>query len=171
MIYRCILTLCLIIASNSTFATGVYLAPNDFIADVFDNEPPEAKRLWIKKDLKLSIRKIMDRDLGVLRLRYWQKDDRTAWILEEIGKEKPITTGIVISDDKIEELRILVFRESRGWEIRYPFFTDQFKQARLTADNQLNKKIDAITGATLSKNAMVKVSRLALYLTDYIQNN
>ena len=151
-------------------ATGVYQEPNDFLKEVFNGSPPKAKRLWIKQDLKTAIKRIMERDLGVVRLRYWQASDKTVWILEEIGKEKPITTGLVISNNQIESLRVLIFRESRGWEIKYPFFTDQFKGVKLNPDKQLNKHIDAITGATLSRNAMIKLSRLALHLTDYVQH-
>ncbi len=151
------------------FATNVYQEPDEFIREVFPGETPEVKRLWIKKDLKKSIREIMERDLGVLRLRYWQKAERTAWILDEVGKEKPITTGIVVNGNQIEQLKVLVFRESRGWEVRHPFFTDQFKHLKLDSEKQLNKKIDAISGATLSRNALIKVSRLALFLHEYIK--
>ena len=41
-----------------------------------------------------------------------------AWILEEIGKSKPITMGFVVNAGAIEITRVLVFRESRGWEIQ-----------------------------------------------------
>ncbi len=157
----CLLLACI---SVNAVATGIYQEPEAFIADVFAGNPPQPKRLWITKDLKTKIRRIMDRDLGVLRLRYWQEADRTAWILEEIGKEKPITTGLVVKDAELEKLKILIFRESRGWEVRYPFFTDQFKGVQLTNDGELDRHIDAISGATLSRNAMIKLSRLALSL-------
>lgn len=148
----------------SVFATGSYEAPEDFLDRVFNNAPPGVSRLWIKKELKEKIAKIMEHDLGVLRLKYWKKDDRTVWILEEIGKERPITAGIIINNGKIESIDVLIFRESRGWEIRYPFFTDQFSNAILQEDNQLDKHIDGISGATLSVKAMKKMARLALML-------
>lgn len=144
------------------------MQPDAFIDKVFDGEPPDADRLWITRELKEEIRRIMERDLGVLRLRYWQRDQRTAWILEEVGKEKPITTGLVVNNGEIEQLKVLIFRESRGWEIRYPFFTDQFKGIRLQQNLELSKHIDAISGATLSRNAMIKLSRLALFLHDKV---
>lgn len=162
-----LLALCLLPVSG--FATSVYQEPDEFIQEVYAGKTPEVKRLWIKKDLKKSIREIMQRDLGVLRLRYWLKDGRTAWILDEIGKEKPITTGIVINNNQIEQLKVLIFRESRGWEVRHPFFTDQFKQLGLDSEKKLTGHIDAISGATLSRNALIKVSRLALFLDNYVQ--
>ncbi len=88
--------------------------------------------------------------------------------MEEIGKERPITTGIVIDQDKIELVRILIFRESRGWEVRYPFFTDQFKEVRLINKNMLDTPIDGISGATLSVNAVTKLARLALMLDSFV---
>jgi hypothetical protein len=119
----------------------------------------------------MKIYEIMEHDLGVLRLKYWEKAGRTAWILEEIGKERPITAGIVVNDSKIESINVLVFRESRGWEVRYPFFTDQFSDATLKEDKQLDRHIDGISGATLSVNAMKKMARLALLLHQEVEDS
>ena len=129
-ICTCFITITLILPYFS-YAQGVYQVPDEFINEVFDHDPPKSKKLWLRKLLKEEVKSIMGHDLGVLRLRYWYKDDRSAWILEEIGKERPITTGIVVNKNKIELVRILIFRESRGWEVRHPFFTDQFKDANL----------------------------------------
>ena len=145
-------------------AKGIYQEPDDFISEVYLQEPPKPDKLWITGDIKKEIVEIMGHDLGVLRLRYWIKDGRSTWILEEIGKERPITTGIVVNNDQIEQVRVLIFRESRGWEVRYPFFTDQFTGAVLEKEMQLDRHIDGISGATLSVNAVTKLARLALYL-------
>lgn len=59
------------------------------------------------------------------------------------------------------------FRESRGWEIRYPFFTRQFSQLRLTDSGSLSHGIDAISGATLSVKAATRTANLALVLDEY----
>jgi hypothetical protein len=149
-------------------AKGVYQEPNAFINEIFGNKPPEPGKLWISGELKDDINTILGHDLGVLRLRYWLTGMRSVWILEEIGKERPITTGIVVNENKIELVRILIFREIRGWEVRYPFFTDQFKGLLLDQDWQLDKSIDGITGATLSVNAVTKLARLALLLHKYV---
>ena len=66
------------------------------------------------------------------------------------------------------DVKVLIFRESRGWEVRYPFFTDQFKGATLVTDNNLDRKIDGITGATLSVNALTKLGRIALLLHKHL---
>jgi hypothetical protein len=59
-----------------------------------------------------------------------------------------------------------VFRESRGWEVKYPFFTDQFARIGLTGEGELDRQIDGITGATLSVQAMKRMARVALRLHD-----
>ena len=149
---------------NPGMTKGVYQEPDEFIREVFHGSPPEPDRLWISGELKENIKFILGHDPGVLRLRYWIKANRSAWILEEIGKERPITTGIVVNDNQIELIKILIFREIRGWEVRYPFFTDQFKGITLDDGRQLDKSIDGITGATMSVGAVTKLARLALLL-------
>jgi hypothetical protein len=144
-------------------ARGVYQPPAQFIAGSFGGAPPAAQALWLTGAIKSGVHEILGHDLAVLRLRYWEKDGRSAWILDEIGKEEPITVGVVVSDAGIERVRVLEFRESRGDEVRHSFFTDQFTGARLAGD-RLDKPIDGITGATLSVRALTKLARLALYL-------
>ncbi len=142
----------------------VYLEPDIFLTQAFGGESPDPKKFWVTKAYKADIRKIMERDLGVLRVSYWRQGDRTAWILEEIGKVHPITTGLVVDGGKIARVTVLIYRESRGWEVRNDFFTNQFIGARLEADYDLDRSIDGISGATLSVRALTKLARLALYL-------
>ncbi|HAV14590.1 MAG TPA: FMN-binding protein [Opitutae bacterium] len=141
----------------------IYLEPELFIEQSFDGEP-EQNVLWLTKATKAEIKKVFGRDYPGLRIRYWQLGDRTAWILEEIGKVKPITTGFLIEGDQMLQMRVLIYRESYGWEVRYPFFTDQFVGLERTEQNKLNRKIDGISGATLSVNALTRLSKLALFL-------
>ena len=159
----------LIFLSTHSQAKGVYLEPKEFLEQAFAENPPKSKKLWISKELKAQIKSMLGYDIHVVRLRYWDNGEKTAWILEEIGRDKPITTGVVVKDEKIERLNVLIFRESRGWEVKYPFFTDQFKQANLTKKNQLDRHIDNISGATLSVNALTKVAKLALFLNTEIK--
>lgn len=146
----------------------VYQEPQAFINNAFANQPPKPQMLWITKTLNQDIQEILGHQLGVLRLRYWQLDGKSAWILEETGKEQPITTGIVINNNKIDQIKVLIYRESRGMEVRYPFFTDQYKGTTMQPDKQLDRTIDGISGATLSVRALTKLARLALYLHHHI---
>lgn len=83
--------------------------------------------------------------------------------MNEIGKEKPITFGIVVRAVKIEYVKVLALRESRDGEVRHPAFTQQFKDARLEGQ-ELDRHIDGVSGPTLSVWAMTAVTRLALCL-------
>lgn len=154
----------------SAFALDVYQEPQAFVREVLNGDV-EPRVLWITAELRPAIREIMGHDLEVMRVRYWLREGRVAWVLEEVGKERLITAGVVVSRGKIERLKALIYRESRGSEVRYPFFTDQFKGASLTSGKQLDKSIDGISGATLSVRALTKLSRLALYLTQHIETN
>ena len=158
-----------LISSSSALAGGVYQQPADFINEVFDNNPPKAEVLWLNKDLKKQITEILDHKYKGLRVRYWRQGKHSAWVLDEIGKEKPITAGFVINNKKIQLIKILVFRESRGWEVRHDFFTEQFKQAKLKDNHRLDKTIDNISGATLSVRAVRKLAQIALLLDQEIQ--
>ncbi len=144
-------------------AQGVYQEPQGFLREAFAGRPPKPRFLWIVRSLQPPIKEILGHDLDTRRIRYWEESGRTAWILEEIGKEQPITVGIVIDRGRIERLKVLVFRESRGSEVRYPFLTDQFEHAGLLPGYLLDRHIDGVSGATLSVRALVKLSRLALY--------
>jgi len=145
-------------------AEGVDQTSEIFINEVFAGNPPASEVLWITRPLRETITKILGHAPEGLRVRYWGEKHRTVWILDEIGKERPITAGLVVDNGRLETVKVLAFRESRGWEVRYPFFTDQFKGVGLSTDDQLDQAIDGISGATLSVRAMKKLARLALFL-------
>lgn len=147
-------------------APGQYLSLDDFLAQSFAGSTPVAKVAWLDSDTKARIKEITGKEFPLLRVRYWQQADRTAWVLEEIGKEMPITIGVVVADQQIKNIEVLAFRETRGWEIRHEFFTRQFQGTALDERSRLNTSIDGITGATLSVRAMKHVARLALLLAE-----
>ena len=164
--YRSYLILFSFFIATSVHARGIYQQPDDFINEVFAGSPPPPKIIWLTSDIRPVIEKILAHKATRLRIRYWIKDGRSVWVLDEIGKEKPITAGFVIYKGKLNRVKVLVFRESRGSEISQPFFTRQFNNARLTADHNLDRDIDGISGATLSVRAIRKLSRVALYLAN-----
>ena len=152
-----------LVTATVALAADVYLAPATFLETAFGGEVPPAQRLWLTGPVKTTVRDILGHDLGSLRIRYWQRGERTAWILEEIGKDQPITTGLVVDAGHLSDVQVLIYRESRGWEVRYPAFTDQFKGAVLDDGMRLDRHIDGITGATMSVDALTRLARLALY--------
>jgi len=140
-----------------------YLEPAEFIAAAFPGATPQVRVLWVTPEVRAEVVRILGHEPAQLRQKYWTDGQKTAWILDEIGKEDPITAGFVVKDGRIDQARVLIFRESRGGEIRYPSFVAQFHGATLGEGSFLNKQIDGISGATLSVNAMVRMSRQALY--------
>ncbi|MGJ8686888.1 MAG: FMN-binding protein [Spongiibacteraceae bacterium] len=148
---------------------GQYLSVKDFLANSFSGDaPPRPKMLWLNAALKQKMKAVTGRKLSLLRVRYWQRGERTAWILQEVGKELPITIGVVVDGRKLDSVEILAFRESRGWEIRHPFFTNQFRGLGLNSRQQLDRPIDGLSGATLSVRAVSYVSRLALLFSQEV---
>lgn len=150
-------------ASFSVSAKGVYQSGPDFVAEVFAPLQAEPKVLWLTPEIRSQAAAIMDRPVRGLRVRYHQSNNKSAWILEEIGKEMPITIGVVVENDVIQQVKILAYRESRGGEVRYPAYTQQYQGASLQDNYRLSQNIDGITGATLSVWAVNKVAALALY--------
>ena len=149
---RLLVLLTIVCGSFWAAADEVYQTPADFVAKAFNGDPPAPQRLWLRKPERAALRAILERDFGQLRVRYWQRDTRTVWILEEIGKEQPITTGLVVEGQALADVRVLVFRS-----------------LRLTDTHELSGKIDGISGATLSVRALTKLARVALLLDRYAQ--
>jgi len=154
-------------------ADNIYLEPMSFVKTQFSGQPPKAKVIWLDKTLKAKLAAILQHEYMGLRIRYWQDNQgvhKTVWVLNEIGKEKNITLGITVMNQKIKVVKVLAFRESRGWEIKHNFFTQQFKGLFLKDDKSLSHSIDGITGATLSVRAVKKMTRMALLLDSLVQS-
>lgn len=147
---------------------GFYLSDAEFVATVFEGDSGEVSNLIVTRSLRDEIEQILEHPLAGLRLKYWQQDDMTAWILDEIGKTEPITIGVAVAAGRVSSVRILEYRESRGSEVRFPYFTNQFRGAELANGTGLDRRVDGITGATMSVEAVQKVVRVALLLDRYV---
>lgn len=160
-----------ILSFNSYAAKGVYQTSSQFISNAFLGKEAEVKMLWLSTEDKRSIADILQHKYSRMRIRYWQEGEETVWILDEIGKEKPITIGVHIKEHRINHFKVLTFRESRGHEVRHDFYAKQFLNAELLQNNLLSNHIDGITGATMSVSATKKTARLALWLHAKVINH
>jgi hypothetical protein len=160
-----------LLAACQVHAAQVIETPEAFVASAFTGATPSQAVLWLTPDIQSGISRIVGQRLPNLRQRYWRSGQRSAWILEKVGKEEPITAGFVVEDGRIVSAHVLIYRETRGWEIRYPNFRDQFIGLSLDQDLALNGRFDGIAGATLSVNAMRSMARLALYLHSAAMSN
>lgn len=140
----------------------VFESVEQLLAQAFGGQIPPASMLWLDLKAREQAKVIAQEDPG-FRRRYWREDDTTVWVLDVIGRDHPITVGVIVTNDGIKAMNVLVYRESRGWEVRHEFFTKQFNGIELK-DKKLDKRIDGITGATLSVRALQRAARLALWL-------
>ena len=136
----------------------------DFLAKVYENKEQEKKRLIVKGDTKKILKQVMGENYRKAIFSYWIKENKTIWILNSIGKYKPITAGFVVEDCQIESAHVLIYREQIGYEIKYPSFLSQFNGKKLRKDVKLNENLHNISGATLSVNSMDRMGRVALLL-------
>lgn len=93
----------------------------------------------------------------------------TAVVADEQGKYRPITFMAGIdTDHRIVDVRVLVYRESRGGEVRHPRFLKQYRGKSLENPVRINRDIVNITGATISVNALNSGVRKALAVVQYL---
>jgi len=154
--------------AGSSGEPGRYVETGDYLSSAFPSDVPTPETVWVTGELRNTVESVLGHKFGVLRVRYWRDGARSAWILDEIGKELPITIGtigVTVDDGTIDNVRVLEFRESRGWEVRYPFFTDQFADARLAKDRRLDRNID---GITVSVRAVTRIARVALLMHEHV---
>ena len=158
--------LALVLSFGAKGATE-YLSQEAFLAQAFTAGQPQTGTVWLKGDLKKQLKALMGERYPKLRVRYWHDQGRTAWVLESVGKDQPITFGYVVEDGAIIQAKVLVFREHRGWEIHRDAFTRQYHGVVLEGSS-LSEIIDGISGATLSLYAMNRTAKMALFLADHV---
>ncbi len=173
---RRFLVMCVLLFNVQPVFAKVYLSADTFVEQVVQltNEPIHFKSntLWLNQAIQSEIKTILDHPYAKLRLRYKisqsQQSPTTIWFLDEIGKERPISFAVAVKNQQIIQIKVLEFRESRGYEIHIPAFSQQFDNIGVDENGKLNKNIDGITGATMSVNAMKKISRVALLLHEIV---
>lgn len=93
--------------------------------------------------------------------------DGYALVQNTIGKHKPMTYMVGI-DGKghVSDIELLVFRESRGSEIRQKRFNTQYEGKTVQDPVRINKDIINISGATMSVRSMSAGIKRVLVLVD-----
>ena len=124
---RVIILITLVAASlTGQAATTVYQKPSDFIKSVCGGKIPTTRSITLSASHQSRIKRLMGHAYRPSRVRYWMSGSRMVVILEEIGKTQPITTGFVVQGGKIELVKMLIYRETIGAEVRRTSFTNQF---------------------------------------------
>jgi hypothetical protein len=93
--------------------------------------------------------------------------DGYALVDDELGQHQPITYGVKLSAaGAVERVEIMVYRESRGDEVRDKRFLKQFAGRTSRDALRLNTDVVAISGATISSNSMAVGVKRAVALFD-----
>ncbi len=98
--------------------------------------------------------------------------DKYAVIQNTIGKYRPMTYIVGIdSNIKVSGVEMLVYRESRGAEVRKARFTYQYIGRSSSAPLRLNRDVMNISGATMSVRSLSAGVKRALVLTEELYVN
>ncbi len=162
MVKLFILIILTLAGKNIAFAKGEQ--EKIFLDKIFQNDTPEKQRIILKTNHMSQMKEIMGHKYKKRIFSYYQKENNQVWILNSIGKYKPITAGFVIDNCKIKSSHVIVYREAHGYEIKFPSFLLQFTNAEIDSNIDLNVDIDNISAATLSVNSMKRMARAALLL-------
>lgn len=93
--------------------------------------------------------------------------DGYALVQYTIGKHKPMTYMVGIdSKGHVSDVELLVFRESRGSEIRKKRFNAQYEGKTVNDPVRINRDIINISGATMSVRSMSAGVKRVLVLVD-----
>jgi len=97
------------------------------------------------------------------------KIDGWALIQNTIGKHKPMTYMVGINlQGEATNVEVLVYRESRGNEVRTKRFNYQYQGKNLHDPIRINRDIINISGATMSVRSMSAGVKRALVIVDQI---
>ncbi len=95
------------------------------------------------------------------------KIDGWAFIQNTIGKHKPMTYIVGVDPDgEVSNVEILVYRESRGSEVRKKRFNYQYQGKTSSHPIRINRDIINISGATMSVRSMSAGVKRALVLVE-----
>ena len=154
-------------ASAQTYkpAERVYKKTDKYVEDAFNGNVPKKETIWVIGDLRDNINTVNAEYGGTpVRYRYWRQGNRTVWVLENIARTMPITAGVTVEGGMIEDISVLIYRETRGQEIQNRVHRAQFYGVKLNDEIALDKPINGISGSTLSANSMKRMARIALLL-------
>ncbi len=112
--------------------------------------------------------------LAKRRQRIWRAEtggklDGYAMVMDEIGKEQYITFIVGVTPEfRANRVALMVFRESRGWEVEDARFTNQFRGKRPGDRLVIGTDINGIAGATLSSQAFCRGVKKALVICETV---
>ena len=158
----------------------VYLTEEQALKILFPKaQKIQAEELRLTPDQKLQIQDRIGWKFPEESFRGFQaetdgKVDGYAVIQETIGKHRPITYIVGITPQgKVFDVEIMVYRESKGSEVRRKRFNSQYEGKTAQDPISINKDIINITGATMSVRSVSAGVKRALVLVEefYLHKN
>lgn len=151
----------------------VYLTEEQALKLLFPkSQQARAEELRLTPDQKVRIQerigwKFPEESFKAFKAESNGKADGYAVIQETIGKHRPIMYMVgVTPDGKVSDIEILVYRESKGSEVRMKRFNSQYEGKTSLDPIRINKDIINITGATMSVRSVSAGVKRALVLVE-----
>jgi hypothetical protein len=172
---RTVCTVLLLLAGTAGAQEGVFLGEDEAPAAVF----PDAKRFQ-RTDVEATpeLRDRMRAHLDGVTPSLWEDSyvvvhafdgDRrlgTAFLVEEIGKHRPISFVVGLRPDgTVEDVAVMAYREPYGGEIRSSRFLAQYRGKRPADRLRTYREVVNVAGATLSVDAASRAVKKAQALS------
>lgn len=155
------------------FVDQVFLTEDAALKAVFPNADHVAAKVYaLSKEQKKNIESRLGWTVSESSITVYEgfqegKPSGFAVIIEEIGKFKPITFIVKVSNEgKVERVEVMVYREAVGSEVRRQRFAGQFKGKTAKNPLRINRDILNVTGATMSVQAMTAGVKKVLVILD-----
>lgn len=142
-------------------------SPERFAETVLGALPAEQK-VRLSGDVKEGVQEAYGGRYPGFFVSYWQQNDQRVWALKARGRHGFVHAGLVVQEGRLLQIKVLSSKEQRGRIIETPRFLDQFTGAGLKSGSKLDQRVDGISGATYSVNAIKKMACVALYLDSQV---
>lgn len=152
----------------------VFLNPDQALKTIFPSSEKistESKQLTEDqlKKITATLRTPISKDQVFFHATTGGVTDGYAMIVNEIGKDQYITFIVGLTPQfKVSRVALMIFRETRGWEVQDARFCNQFKNKSSRDRLLIGADIVGITGATLSARAFCRGTKKALVLCETI---
>lgn len=153
----------------------VFQSESEALSEIFpDADSAQSRLIGVDSLMREALKSRLGwtvRDTSIAFIDIFESGVRSgmAVISEEQGKHRPITfIAGVDTDLRVVDVRVLVYRESRGGEVRHTRFLKQYRGKSLDNPIRINRDIINITGATISVNALNAGVRKVLAMVEYL---
>ena len=172
-----VVVLVLVLTAQLAAADRVYLRESDAPHAMFPASTGSTRQLLELSDAERAAlgkalgRRIEAKSYPYLEVRTERQVLGVIFLLDVIGQSQPITFAVAVrGDGTVEDVRVMVYRESHGDEIEDHRFRKQFVGKALKDSITLGADIDAISGATISSRSETFAVRKSLALAEILRH-